>query len=94
MACGSTEAHLGMEARSGATCHVAVPEPTLAGWQGLALQGPWQHVDARTTLCHLHMGTRSVVYRQWPPGPPWEKSRTHRWVHLVSAPLSVLELLI
>jgi hypothetical protein len=24
-------------------------------------------------------GTWSVGYRQWPPGPPWERQRTRRW---------------
>jgi hypothetical protein len=65
--CGSAGAHLSREARSGATGHVAAPEPTSAGRRGPELQGTWQRVDARLTPClDLKLacgGTRSIGYR-------------------------------
>jgi hypothetical protein len=64
---GSAGAHLSREARSGATGHVAAPEPTSAGRRGPELQGTWQRVDARLTPClDLKLvcgGTRSIGYR-------------------------------
>jgi hypothetical protein len=40
---GSTGAHLVREARSGAEGHMAAPELTLSGKQGLELRDTWQH---------------------------------------------------
>jgi hypothetical protein len=41
------------------------------------LQLAWQRVDTRPAPClDLELvcgGTRSSGYRQWPPGPPWER---------------------
>jgi hypothetical protein len=30
-------------------------------------------------LSLAHRGTQSIAYRQWPPGPPWERERTRGW---------------
>jgi hypothetical protein len=38
------------EVGSGATGHVAAPEPTMTGWQGSMLKGTWLHVEARLIL--------------------------------------------
>jgi hypothetical protein len=40
---GSTEAHLGSEARSEAEEHVAALEPTSTGWRSPELRNTWQH---------------------------------------------------
>jgi hypothetical protein len=65
---GSTGAHLSKEVRSGATGHVAAPEPTSTGRCGLKLQLAWQRVDARSGRClNLELvcgGIRSSEYRQ------------------------------
>jgi hypothetical protein len=62
---------------------MAAPEPILVGRHGPVLQGMWRHVDTCSALCLdlklVYGGTRSVGYRQWPPGPPLETLRTHRW---------------
>jgi hypothetical protein len=67
---GSTGAHLGGKARSGAAEHVKVPELTSIGRRGPELQGTWQRIDARHALClDLKLvcgGTRSAWYRQRP----------------------------
>jgi hypothetical protein len=49
--CGSTEAHLRKEVRSGATGHVMAPEPTSAGRCGPKLQLTWQRVDVCPAPC-------------------------------------------
>jgi hypothetical protein len=54
---------------SEATRHVEALEPTLAGRQGLMLQGTWQRVGACPTPCLglkiVCRGTRSAGYRQF-----------------------------
>jgi hypothetical protein len=55
----------------------------------------WQCVDVRSAPCldlELVRGDiRFSGYRQWPPGPPQERLRTHRWGQLFNALLSYLE---
>jgi hypothetical protein len=92
--CGSTRAHLNKEVKSGATGHVAAPEPTSTGRCGPKLQLMWQRVDARPAPClGLELvcgGTRSSGCRQRPPGPPRERLRTHRRGQFFGAPLGYL----
>jgi hypothetical protein len=63
---GRTGVHLGREARSGATGHVAATEPTSAGRRGLELYDMWQCVDALLAHClDLKLvcgGTQSTGY--------------------------------
>jgi hypothetical protein len=58
------------EAESGATGHVAAPDPTLARRQGPVLQGTWWHVGACPAPCLdlklVCKGIRSAGYRQNP----------------------------
>jgi hypothetical protein len=53
---------------------VTVPEPSHLGRRDLELRDTWRHVDARPApgpnLELVRGDTRSVGYRQWPPGPP------------------------
>jgi hypothetical protein len=55
------------EAGSGATIHVATPEPTSIGRQGSVLQDMWVHIPLLILdLKLICRGTRSTGYRQWP----------------------------
>jgi hypothetical protein len=53
-------------------------------------------VDARPAPCLdldlVYEGTRSLGYRQRPPGPPRERLRTRRWGQFLGAPLGYLKL--
>jgi hypothetical protein len=69
-------------------CHVA-------SWK-LRPRDTWARMSTRLALRFdlelIHGGNWSVGYRQWPPGPPQERLRTHRWGQLFDAPLGYLKL--
>jgi hypothetical protein len=61
--CGGPGAPLSREAGAGTTGHM----------------GMHAHLYFRLNLEHVQEGVRSSGYRQWPPGPPRERLRTHGW---------------